>query len=129
MPTSDTLAGLNLLQVGLPAADLAAATAFYRDVLGLPFLFEVSDMVFFQLGSTRLMLGSNAPDLAPGAANVLYIDAPDLPALAETLEAKGVVFHHPAQVLQRTDVGDLMLRPFSDPHGNHLALMGVVPRA
>ena len=54
---ADTLAGRSLMQVGLTCRDLERAKGFYRDVLGLPFLFEVSGMLFFQLAGTRLMVG------------------------------------------------------------------------
>ena len=41
--------GLSVLgQLSMNAKDLARATAFYRDVLGVPFLFEVPKMAFFK---------------------------------------------------------------------------------
>ncbi len=49
-----TLVGRNLMQVGLTCRDLDRAQHFYRDVLGLPLLFEVSGMLFFQLGISAL---------------------------------------------------------------------------
>ncbi|HEY5237853.1 MAG TPA: VOC family protein, partial [Rhizomicrobium sp.] len=52
-----SLAGRNLVQVGLTCRDLERAKHFYRDVLGLPLLFEVGGMLFFQLGTQRLMIG------------------------------------------------------------------------
>ena len=126
---SDDLSGREFLQVAVSTADLARATAFYRDTLGLPFLFEVSGMAFFQVGAMRLMVGDAGPGFKPASGSVLYFNAPDLPPLATALEAKGVRFVEAAQTLQQTDAGDLMLRIFQDPDGNYLALMGVVPRA
>ena len=126
---SDDLSGRELLQVAVSTADLKRAIGFYRDTLGLPFLFEVSGMAFFQVGAVRLMVGDAGPDFKPGKGHVLYFNAPDLPALAESLEKRGVAFLEAAETLQRTDAGDLMLRIFRDPDGNPLALMGVVPRA
>jgi catechol 2,3-dioxygenase-like lactoylglutathione lyase family enzyme len=119
------LADRKLTQVGLSVKDLPRATAFYRDTLGLPFLFETNGMAFFQLGGgTRLMIGVNHDGAA--STGILYFDAPDVPSLSEALEKKGVVFLGPAQILQKTDKGYLMLRAFRDPDGNALALMGVV---
>ena len=125
---SDDLSGREFLQVAVSTADLPRAVAFYRDTLGLPFLFEVSGMAFFQVGAVRFMVGDAGPGFKPSKGSVLYFDAPDLPTLAHALEAKGVRFLEAAQTLQQTDAGDLMLRAFRDPDGNHLALMGVVPR-
>jgi catechol 2,3-dioxygenase-like lactoylglutathione lyase family enzyme len=117
-----------LVQIALPTADLARAVGFYRDTLGLPLLFEVSGMAFFQLANgTRLMVGSNAADLKPGESNAIYFDAPDLPALAEALAAKGVQFRGPALTLQRHETSDLKLQFFRDPDGNLIGLMGNVP--
>lgn len=124
---SDSLAGRSLMQVGLTCRDLERAKGFYRDVLGLPFLFEVSGMLFFQLAGTRLMVGLEHTKDQPIGGSILYFDAPDIHALGNALEAKGVTFGGPAHVLQRTATHELMLRPFSDPDGNALALMGMVP--
>lgn len=126
--TASLLAGRALSQVMTSVSDLPRAIEFYRDVLGLPFLFETNGMAFFQLAGSRLMIGSH-PDHppAPGGA-CLYFDAPDLPALAEALETRGVSFSGPAVVLRKEATGDLMLRSFCDPDGNLLALLGLVQR-
>jgi predicted enzyme related to lactoylglutathione lyase len=123
------LSGRNLVQAGLPATDLTRAVGFYRDVLGLPLLFEVSGMAFFQAGGTRLMVGTSGANLKPRSDACLYFDAPDLPALAEALEAKGLNFLRPAETVQRTAKGAVMIRFFKDPDGNLLALMGEVEGA
>jgi predicted enzyme related to lactoylglutathione lyase len=108
--------------------DLERSKTFYRDTLGLPFLFEVSGMVFFQLEGLRLMIGQQrSPDQQIGGS-IVYFDAPDIDALGASLEKKGVKFFGPAQVLQQTPTHELKLREFLDPDGNALALMGMVPR-
>ena len=44
-------------QIGVPVHDLDAATAFYRDVLGMEFIFQVPGMMsFFNCSGIRLML-------------------------------------------------------------------------
>jgi catechol 2,3-dioxygenase-like lactoylglutathione lyase family enzyme len=125
---ANNLAGRNLVQVGLICRDLERAKHFYRDVLGLPLLFEVSGMLFFQLGTQRLMIGrEQSPGQAIGGS-LLYFDAPDIDALGTALEAKGVKFTSPAQTVQQTATHELKLREFFDPDGNALALMGMVAR-
>jgi catechol 2,3-dioxygenase-like lactoylglutathione lyase family enzyme len=125
---ANTLAGRGLVQVALTCRDLERAKVFYRDTLGLPMLFEVSGMLFFQLDGLRLLIGKEEkPDTALGGS-VIYFNAPDLDALGPALEAKGVTFAGPAQTVQQTATHDLKLRAFHDPDGNALALMGMVAR-
>ena len=126
-PVSSTLAGRKIVQAALTVSDLFKSVAFYRDILGLPLLFETNGMAFFQAGELRLMIGSNSPD-PPARGTVLYFDAPDIDQLAPALEARGVAFTGHIEVLQRTETQELKLRIFRDPDGNPLALMGMVPR-
>jgi catechol 2,3-dioxygenase-like lactoylglutathione lyase family enzyme len=124
---SPTLAGRKLIQAAFTVTDLARSVAFYRDVLGFPLMFETNGMAFFQAGEMRLMIGTNSPD-PPARGTVLYFDAPDIDELSPALEAKGVQFIGPVEVVQRTDTHELKLRILRDPDGNPLALMGMVPR-
>ena len=123
---SPSLADRKLIQAALTVTDLGRSVAFYRDVLGLPLLFETNGMAFFQAGELRLMIGTNSPD-GPARGTVLYFDAPDIDVLGPALEAKGVEFLGPAEVVQRTPIHVLKLRILRDPDGNPLGLMGVVP--
>jgi methylmalonyl-CoA/ethylmalonyl-CoA epimerase len=121
------LAGRGLMQVGLTCRDLEIAKSFYRDILGLPLMFEVSGMLFFQLEGLRLMVGLQHTEDQPIGGSILYFNAPDIHTLGPALEARGVTFTGPPHVLQKTETHELMLRPFYDPDGNALALMGMVP--
>ncbi len=125
--SSASLAGRNLVQVALTCRDLERAKAFYRDVLGLPLLFEVSGMLFFQLNGMRLMVGKEMKAGDPIGGSLLYFNAPDIDELGPALEAKGIKFVGPATTVQRTATHELKLREFFDPDGNALALMGMVP--
>ena len=123
-----SLAGRPLAQVGLTVRNLERARNFYRDVLGLPLLFEASGMMFFQLQGLRLMVGLEHKPGQPIGGSLLYFEAPDIDAAGPALEAKGVVFTGEATVVQRTATHELKLREFFDPDGNALALMGQVAR-
>lgn len=122
-----TLRGRQIVQLALTVRDLDRSRSFYRDTLGLPLLFEAANMMFFDLAGTRLLIGTENTAGVPGGS-ILYFDAPDLEALGPALEAKGVQFAGPAQVVQRTETHELKIRAFRDPDGNVLQLMGTVPR-
>jgi catechol 2,3-dioxygenase-like lactoylglutathione lyase family enzyme len=113
-----------ICQIALASADPAALVAFYRDTLGFPVLFETNGMTFFQSGATRLMIGAAQPGQQVGGDTVIYFEPRDWSAAESALEAKGIAFTHPAQRLQQAPGRELMLRPFKDPEGHTLAIMG-----
>jgi catechol 2,3-dioxygenase-like lactoylglutathione lyase family enzyme len=114
-----------IAQIALASADPAKLVAWYRDVLGLPVLFEASGMTFFQSGATRLMSGPNPPGAAMGGADItLYFEPRDWSAAEMALAERGVAFTHAAQVVQQAPGRELALRAFKDPEGHSLALLG-----
>src|SRR5512138_859856 len=88
-----TIPGLSRLgQVSMRAKDLPRAITFYRDVLGIPFLFEAPPaLAFFDCAGVRLMLGLPEGDFDhPGS--VLYFTVDDIRSAHTSLAAKGVTF-------------------------------------
>ncbi|MBL9099110.1 MAG: VOC family protein [Alphaproteobacteria bacterium] len=113
-----------LAQIALSTRDLPKAVAFYRDVLGLKLMFEVSGMAFFDAGGTRLMIGP-AHFQGPVQNNTyVYFDAGDWYATEAALIARGLKFEREAEVVQREGAKEHALRFFKDPDGNALAIMG-----
>lgn len=114
-----------MLQVAVAASDPARLSTYYRDTLGLSMLFETGGMSFFGAGGVRLMIGP-AHGANPGD-KILYFEPENFAAAETALEARGVKFPGAANVLQREASRELALRPFTDPEGNMLALMGWRP--
>jgi methylmalonyl-CoA/ethylmalonyl-CoA epimerase len=114
-----------MLQIGMAAKDPASLSTFYRETLGLAVMFETAGMSFFDAGGVRLMIGP-AQGAAPGD-KILYFEPESFTAAESALEARGVQFPGAANVLQRESGRELALRPFADPEGNMLALMGWRP--
>lgn len=113
-----------LAQVALAAADPAELAAFYRDTLGLEPVLETNGMTFFDAGGTRLMIGPSPSDPAMPGDTILYFEPEDIAAYEQYLEARGVTFAAPSQLLQKEGDRELVLRPFKDPAGHVIALMG-----
>lgn len=115
-------------QISMNARDLERATAFYRDVLGAAFLFQVPKMSFFDLDGVRLMLASPENPAYDHPGSILYFRVDDLGLAHRTLEARGVAFDLPPQLIADMGDHDLWMAFFKDTEGNQLALMSEVPK-
>jgi methylmalonyl-CoA/ethylmalonyl-CoA epimerase len=119
-------------QVAMTVADLPRAVAFYRDVLGMRFLFEAPPaLAFFDCGGVRLML--SLPEQIGVAAgqqfgSILYYAVDDIHEAAAALQARGVSFEQPAHVVARLAHADLWMAFLRDPDGHLLAIMSEVAR-
>lgn len=110
-------------QIAVRAVDLARATAFYRDVLGLPFLFAAPSLAFFQVGGVRLMLGGAETAEFDHASSVLYFEATDILTTHRTLAGRGVHFRDEPHVVHRQGDRALWMAFFDDGECNVFAMM------
>ncbi len=115
-------------QISITVHDLQRAIAFYRDVLGIPFLFEIEKAAFLDCGGVRLMLAVPESPEFDHPASILYYKVEDIQQAYETLTACEVPFEREPQLIARLDGFDLWLAFFRDPESNLLALMSEVPR-
>jgi predicted enzyme related to lactoylglutathione lyase len=116
-------------QIYMRAVDLGRATAFYRDVLSVPFLFDVPRMAFFDLAGVRLMLGEPEGDAFDHPGSILYFDVPDLHAAHEELVRRGVQFDSSPHLIADLGERELWMAFFKDSEGNQLALMSEISKA
>jgi methylmalonyl-CoA/ethylmalonyl-CoA epimerase len=113
-------------QIAIVAKDVKRATAFYRDVLELPFLFEAPpNLAFFDCGGVRLMI-STAEGEFDHPGSTLYFLVEDIIAAQKTLAAKGAQFFEKPHVIARLPDHDLWLTEFRDSEGNPMALMSEI---
>lgn len=128
-PAADTeITGIR--QIALTVSDVERSTAFYRDALGLRFLFSAgATLAFLDVGGVRLMLSAPEGEFKPGASSVLYFQVADIVAAHRAMTSRGVSFiDEPHRIAQMPD-HDLWLSAFHDPDGNTLALMCELPKA
>jgi methylmalonyl-CoA/ethylmalonyl-CoA epimerase len=112
-----------LAQVAIVVQDLNRAKAFYRDILGLPHLFDAPPgLAFFQCGETRLMLSRpEGPESA--GSSILYYGVEDVEAAYEDMRAKGVAFDEPPRRIAEVDGKPIHLAICRDSEGNLLGLI------
>lgn len=128
MDESETPAfGLDLIgQIAQPVADVGRAIAFYRDVLGMHFLFQAPPgLGFFDCGGVRLMLDGPAAAQA-GQGSVLYFRVDRLDAAFTALSSRGVAFEAEPHLVAKLPDHELWMAFFRDPDRNLLALMAEV---
>jgi methylmalonyl-CoA/ethylmalonyl-CoA epimerase len=121
------LANAKVGQLLIPVDDFDKGVAFYRDVLGLPFLFAAPpQMAFFRCGGVRLLVGVTPPGQTVQRGSAIYFEVPEIHAVFSTLRDHGVRFAAEPHVVNRTPKSELWLAEFTDPDGNPLALMSEV---
>ena len=117
-------------QVMIPVDDFDRGVAFYRDILGLPHIFSAPpQMAFFHCGAVRLLVGVLPPGQAAQRGSAIYFKVGDIQGVYASLKARGVRFQADPLLIHRTPASERWLAEFSDPDGNHLALMSEVPSA
>ena len=123
MNLSDATVG----QLLIPVDDFEGGIAFYRDVLGLPFLFAAPpQMAFFTCGQVRLLVGMLPAGQKAQRGSAIYFRVKDINSVFASLRDNGVKFVAKPHLVNRTPKSELWLAEFTDPDGNQLALMSEV---
>ena len=111
-------------QIARTVKDIAAARAWYGDVLGLTHLYSFGNLAFFDCGGVRLFLseGEGSP-----SESILYFRVPDIRAAHQAMSARGVAFTHAPHMIHRHDDGTEEWMAFlADNEGRPLAIMAQV---
>lgn len=116
-------------QVAFTVSDVARSTAFYRDTVGLRFLFAAGpSLAFLDLGNARLMLSAPEGEFAPGGSTVLYLKVADITASHAAMRGRGVLFVDEPHLVAPMPDHDLWMCFFRDPDDHLLALMCERPK-
>lgn len=111
-------------QIAIAVRDVEQATAWYRDVLGLPLLFaQPPSMSFLAAGSVRIMLSTPQGYGTPGANSALYFTVTDIERTHAALLARGASDERGPALAASLPDHDLWLGFLRDPEGNLIGLM------
>lgn len=118
----------HIKQVAVVVQDLDRAVRFYRDTLGMKFLFQAPpSLAFFDLSGVRLMLDKPSEPLPEGVGtSILYYGVDDIQAEAAALGGRGVKFEEPPHKIASLGDRDIWMGAFRDSEGNLLGLMSEV---
>ncbi|RDI97642.1 glyoxalase [Dyella solisilvae] len=111
-------------QIAITVSDVDAALSFYRDILGLPFLFRPApNLAFLDSGGVRLMLSTPQGAGAVGANSILYFKVADIEKTFTSLLDRGAVGEREPQATAELSDHTLWLAFLRDPDGNLVGLM------
>jgi DNA-binding CsgD family transcriptional regulator/catechol 2,3-dioxygenase-like lactoylglutathione lyase family enzyme len=112
-------------QISRTVTNIEAATAWYRDVAGLPHLYSFGTLAFFDCGGTRLFLSQQEGASKP--ESILYFQVADIRAAHAALASRGALFiNAPHLVHRHADGTEEWMAMFNDNEGRVLAIMARV---
>jgi len=117
-----------IAQIAINAHDLERAVAFYRDQLGMRYLFSAGTLAFFDCGGVRLMLSLPDKPEFDHASSIIYFKVADIQQAHAALAARQVRVDAPPRLIAKLEKVDVWLSSFYDSENNLLALMSEVPR-
>jgi predicted enzyme related to lactoylglutathione lyase len=113
-------------QIGIRAHDLDRAVNFYRDVLGLTFLFRAPNLAFFDCGGVRIMLDIPEDKASDHPSSIIYFSVPDIRASFADIVDRGAVSMAEPHLIARLPDREVWMGFFRDSEDNVLALMSEV---
>jgi catechol 2,3-dioxygenase-like lactoylglutathione lyase family enzyme len=129
MTTVSTFTIERVGQIAINVHDVPAAKAFYRDVLGLRFLFDAGEkLAFFDCGGVRLMLTIPEKPEFDHPSTIVYYKVDDIQAAYATLTGRGAAFEGEPHLIAKMPDHELWMAFLRDPDGNLLGLMSEIKR-
>jgi len=114
-------------QIAVNAHDINRAIDFYRDKLGMKFLFTAPPgLAFFDCDGIRLMLSLPAKPEFDHPGSIIYFNVDDIQIAYETLSGRGVKFEEQPAFVANMGTYDLWIAAFRDSEDNLLAMMSNV---
>ena len=114
----------DLGQIAVTISDVNAALAFYRDILGLTFLFSAGpNLAFLLAGNVRIMLSTPQGAGEVGKNSILYFKVTDIEATHAAFVESGAASERAPQFAAKMPDHELWIGFLRDPDGNLVGLM------
>jgi catechol 2,3-dioxygenase-like lactoylglutathione lyase family enzyme len=111
-------------QIAMPVKDLPRAIEFYRDRLGLRFLFQAPPgLAFFDCGGIRLLVEVPPDKEFAHPGSPLYFKVDNIDRAYADLKSRGVTFRGDPHLIAKLPDHELWMAFFDDNEGNTHALM------
>lgn len=111
-------------QLAITVSDVGEALKFYRDTLGLSFLFSPShELAFLQCGETRIMLTCPQGAGEVGKNSISYFSVTELESFFEQAVHLGANVEREPQLAAQMPDHELWIGFLKDPDGNIVGLM------
>ena len=111
-------------QIAITVSDVGTALPFYRDVLGLTFLFSPTpSLAFLAAGSVRIMLSTPQGAGSVGHNSILYFKVTNIVATHAAIVARGARSERAPQLGAKMPDHELWTGFIRDPDGNLIGLM------
>lgn len=115
---------LSLGQLAITVSNVYQSLEFYRDILGLEFLFSPSDkLAFLQVGETRIMLTIPQGSGTVGQNSVLYFKVTNIEDRYTSFVNRGANFETEPQLVAQMEDHELWIGFLRDPDNNLIGLM------
>lgn len=111
-------------QIAITVSDVEKALTFYRDALGLEFLFSAGpELAFLNADGIRLMLSTPQGAGTIGGNSILYFKVSDIEAVHSAVVGRGAISERAPQLAAKMPDHDLWTGFLRDPDGNLVGLM------
>jgi len=127
METNQAFGLAQIGQIAMLVHDLERAVAFYRDRMGMQFLFSAGTLAFFDCAGTRLMLSTPEPGQAHSGNSIIYFTVEDINAAYRELTSRDVSFDDQPHIIANMGTYNLWMAFFRDSENNLLGIMSEVP--
>ena len=109
----------NIGQINIPVHNLDTSVEFYRDILGISFLFQVPNMAFFDCGSVRLLLAVPEDAEFDHPSSIIYFKVDDIHSVTDTLQKRGVAITKQPHLIAEMPDHELWMSFFYGFRGKH----------